>query len=229
MTFAQKVPNPKVFMFKIDLHTHSSASPDGGITPKGYASLINDGVLDFVAVTDHNTIAGAQDLQRSLGDRIIIGEEITCLEGELIGLFLNKKIIPGLTALDTAKAIRAQGGIVYVPHPLETVRKGLTKDALDTIESFVDIVEVHNGRAVFQNRGPKAHTWARLNGKVVAASSDAHGATGIGHTYSSVAAAPTAANLVKLMSKAHFVVKRPPLHSLFYPKYHRLRKKVERK
>lgn len=213
-------------MIKIDLHSHSSASPDGGIKPQEYATLINSGVLDYIAVTDHNTIAVAQDLQHLLRHNIIVGEEITCLEGELIGLFLNKKIVPGLSALDTAKAIKSQGGIVYVPHPLETVRKGLTKEALDSIEALVDIVEVHNGRAVFQNRGPQAHTWARLHNKAVAASSDAHGNAGVGHTYSTVSEAPTAKNIVGLLQKAHFEVKRPPLRSLLYPKYHRTRKRI---
>lgn len=213
-------------MIKIDLHTHSSASPDGGIKLHEYATLLQSGTLDYIAVTDHNNITGAQEFQRKLGDHIIVGEEITCLEGELIGLFLNNKIQPGLSALDTAKAIKAQGGIVYVPHPLESVRKGLPLEVLDLLEPLIDIVEVHNGRAVFQNRGPAAHTWARLHNKTVAASSDAHGKSGIGHTYTTISTSPNSENLISLMSKAHLVVKRPPLHSLLYPKYHRIRKKI---
>ena len=215
-------------MIKIDLHTHSSASHDGGISPEDYAKILESGSLDYIAVTDHNTIALAQKLQRSLGEHIIVGEEIMTREGELLGLFLNDTVSSGMSAFDTAKAIATQGGIVYVPHPLETVRKGLSTETLEMLASVIDIVEVHNGRAVFQNRGPQAHTWARLHNKAVAASSDAHGKAGLGHTYSLIAKKPTAKNLTEQMTHAHFVFNRPPLHSLLYPKYHRFRKQIRK-
>lgn len=216
-------------MLKVDLHTHSSASPDGGITPEEYAEALEKGHLDYIAITDHNSIEMAATLHARHGAAIIIGEEITCREGELIGLFLKQVVRPGQTAIATAEEIAHQGGLVYVPHPLETVRKGLPTETLETISKLVDIVEVHNGRAVFQNRGPQAHTWARLHNKPVAASSDAHGGKGLGTTYSVVSKAPNVQNLPDLLLKAHFVVARPPLHTLLYPKYHRARKKLGRK
>lgn len=215
-------------MIKIDLHTHSTSSPDGGITPEEYARIIEDGVLDYIAITDHNTTDFAKQLHATLGERIIVGEEIMSRTGELIGLYLTNTIPPGMSALDTAKAIKAQNGVVYVPHPLETVRKGLDQESLEVIASYIDIMEVHNGRALFQNRGPQSHTWARLHNKAIAASSDAHGKRGLGHTFSVIGKKPTAKNLVELLSKPHVVVNRPPLHTLLYPKYHKVRKKVMR-
>jgi predicted metal-dependent phosphoesterase TrpH len=216
-------------MLKIDLHTHSSASPDGGITPEEYAEALEKGNLDYIAVTDHNTIEMAEHLHATHGSAIIIGEEITCQEGELVGLFLKHAVKPGHSALVAAEEIARQGGLVYLPHPFETVRKGLPMETLETIAKLVDIVEVHNGRAVFQNRGPQAHTWARLHRKPVAASSDAHGYKGLGTTYSVINQAPNAQNLPELLLKAHYTVKRPPLHSLLYPKYHRARKRLRRR
>lgn len=213
-------------MLKIDLHTHSSASPDGGITPEDYAEALEKGHLDYIAVTDHNTIDTALYLKKLHGNTIIVGEEISCREGELIGLFLKEVIKPGQSALATAEEIARQDGVVYVPHPLETVRSGLPVETLESIAKLVDIVEVHNGRAVFQNRGPQAHTWARLHRKPVAASSDAHGYKGLGTTYSVISGVPNARNLASLLQKAHYIVNRPPLHTLLYPKYHRLRKKL---
>lgn len=215
-------------MIKIDLHTHSVSSPDGGIQPEDYARIIEDGVLDYIAITDHNTVEFAKQLQATLGDRIIVGEEIMSRNGELVGLFLKDLVPPGMSVLDTAKAIKAQGGLVYVPHPLETVRKGLGHESLEIIADYIDIMEVHNGRALFQNRGPQSHTWARLHNKAIAASSDAHGKRGLGHTFSIVGKKPTPKNLVELLSKPHVVVNRPPLHTLLYPKYHKVRKKVMR-
>jgi len=215
-------------MIKIDLHTHSVGSPDGGITLEEYAKLLDDKVLDMIAVTDHDSIDQALAIQNKLGPRIIIGEEITSLEGEIIGLFLKQKVEPGLSAIKTVQAIKSQGGLVYIPHPFETMRKGITKSAIDSISDEIDIVEVYNGRAVFQNKGPQALTWARLNDKIGAASSDAHGLKGIGTTYSSVETVPTKESFLEILKTARLATKRPPVLSLFYPKYNRFRAKIKK-
>jgi len=213
---------------KVDLHTHSIDSPDGGLTPEDYTNLFANGTFDCLAITDHNTIKLAHSLHTTLGDKVIVGEEISTSEGELIGLFLSRVIAPEQTARATAEAIKAQGGLVYIPHPFETVRAGLGSDSLQGIADLVDIVEVHNGRALFQNRGPTAATWARLHHKVMAASSDAHGRKGIGTTYQTLHELPTSRNLVALLSTGRLVTNRPPLRSLFYPKLHRLRRRLGR-
>lgn len=215
-------------MIKIDLHTHSEASSDGGIKPEQYTEALEDGI-DCLAITDHNNINTAQRLHSSLGNRIIVGEEITTTEGDIIGLFLTSLVAPHQSPLATAKAIKAQGGLVYLPHPFETVRAGLSEDALISIAKLVDIVEIYNGRALFQNHGPKAATWARLNRKATAASSDAHGYKGLGTTYTSIADIPNAKNLVKLLAKARFTTSRPPLKTLLYPKINRLNQYLRRR
>lgn len=216
-------------MISIDLHTHSFGSPDGSISVDDYASQLTSDTLRYIAITDHDTIEAAVAIQSRLGKQIIIGEEITTTEGEVIGLFLKARILPGQTALATAKAIKSQGGLVYIPHPFETVRKGITKTALDQITQQVDIVEVNNGRAVFQNKGPQAATWAKLNNKAVCASSDAHGAQGLGTTFTSITEVPTAQNLVEQLRSGRMTTKRPPLTSLLYPKLNRVRGKLKRK
>ncbi len=214
-------------MFKIDLHTHSSASPDGGLTQAHYDKVFSSGLLDCCAITDHNRIDNAVALQRALGpSRIIIGEEIMTTVGEIIGLFLERPVLAGQTPLETAKAIKAQNGVVYIPHPFETVRKGLPKKALDEIASLVDIVEVHNGRAWLQNRGAQAAAWAKLHHKLRAASSDAHGYRGLGSGITVLTEIPTRQNFKKLLSKAHLQTRPPHLRSLLYPKLHRLSRKL---
>lgn len=215
-------------MLKIDLHTHSIASRDGGIKPEQYVRVLDDGILDYIAITDHDRIDMATQLQKQLGEQIIVGEEVTTADGEVIGLFLKKLVKPGLSALDTAKAIKAQGGLVYIPHPFETVRKGLSKSALDELSKLVDIVEVYNGRAVFQNRGPQAMTWARNHRRAGAASSDAHGLKGVGATYSVVPAKPTAKNLTEMLDLGRRVTAKPPFSTLLYPKINRLKKRIKK-
>ncbi len=209
---------------KIDLHTHSIASPDGSLTEVQYQTMLNRG-LDVVAVTDHNTITFAQALQQKLGDKIIIGEEITTREGEIIGLFLTQVVQPGMSAADTVAAIKSQGGLIYVPHPFETVRKGLAAETLDAIAKNVDIIEVYNGRAVFQNKSKQALAWAATHRVPGVASSDSHGWHGWGKTYTMVQAVPAPKTLVSLLQDATYSVGRPGVRGILYPKFNRIRRK----
>lgn len=213
-------------MYKIDLHTHSTASHDGGITANQYAKILSTNVLDVIAVTDHNTIDFAVGLQKMLGDRIIVGEEIMTTGGEIIGLYLTKKIRPGHSPLETIKQIKDQGGLVYVPHPFESVRKGLHPSIMEELVDYLDIVEVCNGRAFLQNRSAQTVIWAKLNHIIGVASSDAHGIKGLGKTYTSVKKLPSRDDLIKTIASGIPVTSRPGVRSLLYPKYHRVRKKL---
>src|SRR5579859_2648799 len=96
--------------YKIDLHTHSIVSYDGGIREDEYKKLLTNNVIDFVAITDHNEIRFALMMQRRYGEQIIVGEEIMTAEGEIIGLFLKERIEPGLPVEETIQAIRMQRG-----------------------------------------------------------------------------------------------------------------------
>jgi predicted metal-dependent phosphoesterase TrpH len=209
-------------MYKVDLHTHSVASPDGSLRRGDYKRMLGAG-LHSIAITDHNRIEFALKMQRELGDDIIVGEEIATTEGELVGLFLNDLIPAGLSARETAKRIKDQQGLVYIPHPFETVRQGVALDTLDSIADLVDIIEVANGRALFQNRGLKASDWAQKHGTAMAASSDAHGWRGWGKTYSVTTEPPTRTSLVQLL-KAAYRSERSVGLGVLYPKLNRLRK-----
>ncbi len=214
-------------MYKIDFHTHSVGSSDGGLSQTHYDRAFSAGLLDCVAVTDHNRIDVAVALQNALGpSRIIIGEEIMTTHGELIGLFLEKPILAGQTPRQTAQAIKDQGGFVYVPHPFEIVRHGLPNMVLEDIAELVDIVEVHNGRAWLQNRGPRAAAWAKLHRKLRAASSDAHGYRGLGSGITILSEIPSRETLSKLLAKGHMLTRPPHLRSLLYPKLHRMGRKL---
>jgi predicted metal-dependent phosphoesterase TrpH len=215
-------------VYKIDLHTHSTASHDGGISLTQYKKTLDSGLLDYIAITDHNNISNAQNIQQQLGDRIIIGEEIMTTEGEIIGLFLKSLVEPGQTPQQTIQSIKNQDGIVYIPHPFETVRKGLHPEILDNIASEVDLVELYNGRVFLQNRSSQTVVWARMNHIPGAASSDAHGYHGLGNTHTIISERPTATNLIDLVAKGTPIAEKSKLRSLLYPKYNKLRRKVRK-
>ncbi|MCA9328776.1 PHP domain-containing protein [Candidatus Saccharibacteria bacterium] len=214
-------------MLKVDLHTHSIASPDGSIHPDEYRRIIESGVLDCIAVTDHNRIDFAQKLQAELGsDKIIVGEEISTRQGDIIGLFLAERIQPNQDIEAAIAAIKNQGGVVYIPHPFETVRSGIKREDLERIIQDIDIIESANGRAYFQNFGPQVHAWARLRNIPSFASSDAHRANALGKTYSLLSNIPTADNLRDDVLKARKFYIRPSILDILAPKMNRLKKRL---
>lgn len=214
--------------FKVDLHTHSSLSHDGGISEEQYQKILNENILDFVAITDHNSIDLALKLHQALGDRIIVGEEIMTTAGEIIGLYLNQTVPAGLSPDQTVQEIKKQNGIVYIPHPFETIRKGLHPQVLEELADKIDIIEICNGRAFAQNKSEQTVVWAKLNHKPGAASSDAHGIHGVGKTYSIVTEAPTRENIVGLIANSIPNAERPKIRAFLYPKYNKIRKKVKK-
>jgi hypothetical protein len=211
---------------KADFHTHTVASPDGALTAEDIRRVLAGGILDVIAVTDHNTTDFAQELHAQLGEHIIVGEEITTLQGEVIGLYLQQTVPAGLTLPDTLAAIHAQGGLVYVPHPFETVRQGVSLLSLDAVADQIDIVEIHNGRAIFQNKSRQARQWAAAHNVVGAASSDAHGIHGWGRTYTTLSAMPSKDTLISLLATATYDTKMIGARGMLYPKLNRLRKRV---
>ncbi|HSX00225.1 MAG TPA: PHP-associated domain-containing protein [Patescibacteria group bacterium] len=191
-----------------------------------YQRMLDDHNLACIAVTDHNTIAFAQELHMQLGDRIIVGEEITTSAGEIIGLYLKHPIDKGLSLQEAVRAIKEQKGLLYIPHPFEIRRSGVSVRALATILADIDIVETCNGRAVFQNRTKEAYAWAAEHDLPGAASSDAHGPSGWGKTYSVLSEMPTRATLVNLLRGAQYKSGLPGVRGILYPKYHRMRKRL---
>lgn len=105
-----------------DLHMHTQYS-DG--TPTVRALLDHVAMrttLDVIAITDHDTIVGAREADQIMcGEgypfELIVGEEVSTREGHLVGLFLQERIRPGLSAHDTVTAIHKQGGLAFAPHP----------------------------------------------------------------------------------------------------------------
>jgi predicted metal-dependent phosphoesterase TrpH len=223
-------------MPKVDLHTHSTVSHDGGISKEQYKLILEGKVLDYVAITDHNTAQLALELHAEWGERVIVGEEIMTNQGEIIGLFLTKTIQPDKSAKATVAAIKTQGGLVYIPHPLETRRKGLSLKTIENIADSIDIIETGNPRAVgtkiaARNRQIEISKWLEQNPKLkiaLATSSDGHGVKALGRNYVEIKQAPNPKNLVDLLRKGKLVGRGAKIIERLYPSWHRLRRKLIR-
>lgn len=166
------------------MHTHTAYSFDCETDIAAQARAIRAASLDVVCATDHDTIEGALRLrEQAEGFRVIVGEEITTRDGDLIGLFLERAVPPGLTAEETIGLIREQGGLVSVPHPFSRVRRHLRRDALDRLWPLVDCVEIFNGREPNTGDNRKAEVYASDKGLPGAVGSDAHHESEIGRAW----------------------------------------------
>ena len=170
---------------KVDMHTHSEYSPDSRTPLASQAAAIRAAGLNVVCATDHNTIEGALRL-RELADgfRVIVGEEVSSRDGEIIGLFLDKPVPRGLSADETIARIHDQGGLVSVPHPFSRNRRfHLRRSVLERVWRDIDCIEVFNAREAFTQDNVRAAAFAKEKGLPGAVGSDAHRASEIGRAW----------------------------------------------
>lgn len=134
----------------VDCHTHTYFSGDSTTSIAEYVQAFENSGLTHVFVTDHQSIEAFPLLENELGNRVVCGQEQRTDEGEVIGLFLHKRIAPGLKISEAAKFIRDQGGLVYVCHPADERRFSLSKyHLLAALEKgLVDAIEVYNSKSV---------------------------------------------------------------------------------
>ena len=82
---------------------------------------------------------------------------------------------PGQPARDTIDEVRAQGGLVGIPHPFDHFRGSMLKDPrLEAMAPLVDWVESHNARVVGGSGNEQAAAFALEMGLPGIAVSDAH-------------------------------------------------------
>lgn len=173
-------------MLKVDLHTHTFHSYDCFTSYSLYCRACQRKALSCVAVTDHNEIEGAFLLKEMAPFKVIVGEEIKTREGEVIGLFLKEKVPPALSLEETLKAIKEQGGLVYLPHPFHPKNKAQNHHLLSLLEKVlpdIDVIEVFNARVLDLEINREALDFAVRYGLPMAASSDAHTPFELGNAY----------------------------------------------
>jgi len=172
-------------MIKADLHVHSQYSPDSESSLKDIIEHCTVNGINCIAITDHNEIAGAIELNKTAPFAVIIGEEILTSSGEIIGLFLTEHVPAQLSAQETVRRIKDQGGLVLIPHPFDRYFRpsALERGALEAIVPDIDIIEVFNSHTVIRSNSAQALNFARKHGLLASAGSDAHLVDEIGNAY----------------------------------------------
>jgi hypothetical protein len=176
----------------IDLHCHTRASFDSLSSPATVARVAAERGLTHLAITDHDRLDGAFEARAAAppGLTVLIGQEVRTLAGDLIGMFLEEPIPRGLSAADAIAAIRAQGGLVGLPHPFDRFRGSILRDAtMTSLAPLIDWVEVHNARLV-GNGNERASTFALNSALPGVAVSDAHTTVEVGVSYTAMVGDP---------------------------------------
>ena len=193
----EPVPELKPHTMRIDLHCHTEASPDSSSPLEEIPERCVEKGITLQAITDHNRIWGAQKLREAVLARndlplgIIVGEEISTTEGELIGLFLNEKVEAGLTPEETVAEIKRQGGLVLLPHGFDPLKRWhLRMEARKRITTTIDIVETFNSRISRPHWNRVAVRWAEQFSVPMSAGSDAHTIADIGNAWTEVPLRP---------------------------------------
>jgi predicted metal-dependent phosphoesterase TrpH len=196
----------------VDLHCHSAASFDCLARPRSQVRAAAARGITHLAITDHDRIDGALRARDAAPDglTVIVGEEVKTADGDLIALFLERAVAPGRPAAETIAEVRAQGGLVGIPHPFDRFRGSMLKDPrLESIAPLVDWVETHNARIVGGSGNEQAVLFARDHGLPGVAVSDAHSTTEIGVAYTILEGDPsTPAGLLDALATADLEIGR---------------------
>lgn len=172
----------------VDIHTHTMYSgftkysflsfPDSVTTPGTSIKVAEKLGLNVLCITDHNTIKGALVAQKTNRDQVVIGEEISSNDGEILGLFLQEHVNPGLKAEETIEQIHSQDGIAIAPHPYSAICSCVGEKIK---ELRFDGIEVFN--SLHRDGYSNALALKNCNGHAKLGGSDAHSSFMIGNGY----------------------------------------------
>ena len=180
----------------LDLHCHTNASFDSLSDPLAVVRAAARRGLTHLAITDHDRIDAALRVRDAAPDglTVLIGEEVRTTDGDLICVFLERVIPPGLSPSDTIAAAREQGALVGIPHPFDRLRGSLLNDPrLVALADQVDWVETWNARVIDPRGNERAAEFARLHDLPGVAVSDAHSLLEVGVASTSIEGDPASA------------------------------------
>lgn len=172
---------------KIDLHVHTKYSLDSISQPEKIMKYALKRGLNGVAVTDHNTTKGWNDMLKTgekFGMKIVLGEEVKINWNkkyfEIMGLFLNESI-KSRDFFEVVDEIKSQDGIVCAPHPFD-MYKGM-RNLIEDLVKNLDAIEVFNSRLFSISHNRKAFSFAKKHDLGMTAGSDAHTNFEVGNAY----------------------------------------------
>lgn len=173
-----------------DLHSHTIHS-DGHWDVPDLVEAARANTLDFVTLTDHNTVAPLAQMDSLSAPELLTmsGLELTTYAGHALALGVRQWIdwrvrppgAPPRTMQDIAAAVEAAGGLFVIAHPMspgDPVCTGCDWQYAEMMPGTARAVEVWNGEWSANNEGGLAlwYRWLNQGYRLVAtAGTDAHG------------------------------------------------------
>jgi predicted metal-dependent phosphoesterase TrpH len=171
-------------LIKADLHIHTRYSMDCNTPLEKIIGRCQKLGINCIAIADHGTAEGALKLQAMAPFKVIVAEEILTPHGEIMGMFLKETVPTNIPVEEAISRIRAQGGLVNIPHPFETIRSSaMGIKTIEEIADRIDLMEVLNSRSPFPSNSRKAREFALKHDIAQGAGSDAHTVYEIGNAY----------------------------------------------
>ena len=181
---------------KVDTHVHTYFSgvsnykvlrfPESITKPERQVECARKNGMNVLCITDHDAVKGAFEAQKYAKQYddidVVVGEEVTSADGEVLAYWLNELVPPGLPIEETLDLIHDQGGIAVAPHPYSFYVPCLKDRILDL---DLEGIEVINGGHVDAFTNMRAQTvfkehpgrWAPFSG------SDAHSVYTTGYNW----------------------------------------------
>ncbi len=181
---------------KVDTHVHTYFSgvsnykvlrfPESITRPETQVDCARKNGMNVLCITDHDAVKGAfeaQNYAKQFDDiEVVVGEEVTSADGEVLAYWLNELVPPGLPIEETLDIIHEQGGVAVAPHPFSFYVACLRDRVMDL---DLEGIEVINGGHVDAFTNMKAQTvfkehpgrWAPFSG------SDAHSVYTTGYNW----------------------------------------------
>jgi len=164
------------------MHVHTYYSDSTASVEEVIQEAKNKG-LDGVAITDHDTLEGAEVAMGIQNDLIIVpGEEIKTDKGEILAFGIREPIPEELPLEEAIHRVHLQNGLVFVPHPTvpffgklnESEMRDLPIDGLEVFSSISPLAGHY---------ASKNESMAKRLGILMIAGSDSHRRETVGDAY----------------------------------------------
>jgi hypothetical protein len=162
-------------VLKADFHIHTKYSMDCHNELEDIVKRCQKLGLTCIAIADHDAVEGGLELQKIAPFKVIVAEEVQTYNGEVMGMFLKKRIASGIPLQQAIAAIKEQGGLVNIPHPFDPMRGlRLNAEEFNKLALQIDLIEVFNARVPTAQTNTKAENFARQHNLPGTAGSDSH-------------------------------------------------------
>ena len=136
---------------KVDTHVHTYFSgvsnykvlrfPESITKPETQVDCARKNGMNVLCITDHDAVKGAFEAQKYAKQfddiEVVIGEEVTSADGEVLAYWLNELVPPGLPIEETLDLIHDQGGLAGITYG---TLKGVVYVIAREIVGVVDII-----------------------------------------------------------------------------------------